>query len=255
MSELNQQHAPPDPEGFLMGGGVPSASFLKIGASITGVICEPPVVQQQRDMATGNPKTWEDGNPMWQLVVTLQTDLRDPQIEDDDGRRRVYMKNNMKKAVSDAVRKVKEKALAVGGSLTITYTGDGKPTQKGFNAPKNYEAVYVAPAANLLHDERNQDAPPPNAPASGETVGQMTVAQKIVQKMTDGEAAGVPFWVMHAHDGQTFGTKDSALAGEVKKLIGKSVEIAYTPTQRGRLLNKIVEIPPAAPSDAEETPF
>lgn len=154
-----------DPNDFLMGGGVPSASFLRIGDSVTGTITETPTLQQQRDFTTGEPKVWDDGNPMMQLVVTLQTDQIDHQIEDDDGRRRVYLKNNSKKAVSDAVRKAGAKGLSIGGRLTMTYTANGEAAKKGINPPKLYAAEYVAPEANYLSDERNEDsAKPPATP-------------------------------------------------------------------------------------------
>ena len=44
-----------------------------------------PEVQPQREIDTGKPKYWEDGTPRQQIVVHLQTDQRDPDIEDDDG--------------------------------------------------------------------------------------------------------------------------------------------------------------------------
>lgn len=162
MSE--QQHYQQDPNDFLLGGGVKSASFLKIGDSVTGIICEPPKMQQQRDMQTNEPKVWQDGSPMMQLVVTLQTDERDNNTEqEDDGRRRVYIKFNMKNAVADAVRKAGAKALEVGGKLTVTHTSVGKPTSKGFSPPKFYSAVYVPPTATFLSEPDKGgefDAPP-----------------------------------------------------------------------------------------------
>lgn len=148
-----------DPASFLMGGSVPSASFLKIGDSVSGTISEPPTVQQQRDMTTNEPKVWENGDPMMQLVVTLQTDERDRKIEDDDGRRRIYVKFNMKKSVADAVRKAKAKELLVGGKLTVTYTHDGEVTRRGFSPPKFYSAVYSPPAAAFLDGEDHPDGP------------------------------------------------------------------------------------------------
>jgi len=148
-----------DPAAFLMGGSVPSASFLAVGAAVTGVICEPPTVQQQRDFTTGEPKAWDDGNPMLQLVVTLQTDEFDAKIEDDDGRRRVYLKNNMKRSVADAVRKSKGKELEVGARLTITYLGDGEATKRGMNPPKLYAADYEPKANVFLAEDRSEDAP------------------------------------------------------------------------------------------------
>lgn len=133
---------------FLMGGGVASAKFPQIGASVTGVICRQPEVQQQTDITTGEPKFWGDGKPRQQLQVQLQTNERDPSVQHDDGIRAVYVKAQMQKAVREAVKQSGAKGLEIGGTLTITYIGDGEPSQRGMNAPKQYSAVYVpAPAA------------------------------------------------------------------------------------------------------------
>lgn len=162
MANAADIHNKQDPNDFLMGGGVPSASFLRIGDGVQGTITEPPTLQQQRDFTSGEPKVWDNGDPMMQMVVTLQTDQYDEKIEDDDGRRRIYVKNAMKKAVADAVRKAGAKKLDVGGVLSVRYTADGVPARKGVNPPKLYAAVYTPPAANYLNDERSEDAPQPS---------------------------------------------------------------------------------------------
>lgn len=172
--EMNQHQQ--DPDSFLMGGGVPSASFHKLGDSCTGVVSEKPVLRQQTDMATNQPKTWDNGDPMMQLVVTLQTDQRDPQIEDDDGRRRIYVKFNLKNAVADAVRKAKAKSLEVGGKLTVTYIKDGEATQRGFNPPKFYSATYSPPASAFLDDNRPE-------PGVGSGPAHVVVDQKLRQEV------------------------------------------------------------------------
>lgn len=133
-----------NPNDFLLGGGIASATFKTVGTSHSGTICEQPTVQQQRDLATGKAKFWDDGNPMNQLVVTVQTTERGS--ADDDGKRRFYIKAQMRQAVADAVRKSGAQGLEIGGVLTVTYTGDGVQETRGFNPPKNYSASYVAPA-------------------------------------------------------------------------------------------------------------
>ena len=72
-----------DPNAFLMGGGAKSAKFDREGDKVVGTILDMQV-KQQTDIKTGAPRTWDNGDPMMQLVVTLQTDARDD--EDDDGR-------------------------------------------------------------------------------------------------------------------------------------------------------------------------
>ncbi|TDE20855.1 hypothetical protein E1295_47015, partial [Nonomuraea mesophila] len=141
-----------DANDFLMGGGIPSghAVFDKAphGTALTGTVTATPTVEQQRDLDTGKLKFWDsDGKPMMQLVVTLQTDLRDPEMHDDSGLRKLYVKGNMLAAIRTAVRAAGAKGLEPGGTLTVTYVSDGEQKKAGKNPPKIYTAVYVAPAA------------------------------------------------------------------------------------------------------------
>lgn len=147
-----QQYQAPSADDFLMGGGgAPSAKFPTPGTSLSGRITERPTVEQQRDIKDGTPKFWSDGNPMNQLVITLQTEQRDPALEEDDGRRRLFVKGQLKNAVADAVRTAGARGLEVGGILTVTYTHDGQATQRGFSPPKQYTASYIAAVAAELH--------------------------------------------------------------------------------------------------------
>lgn len=155
-----QQYQAPSAEDFLMGGGgAPSAKFPQPGTTVAGRITEQPRLEQQRDFTTGEAKFWKDGNPQMQLIVTVQTDQRDPQIDEDDGRRRLYVKGALKNAVADAVRAAGARGLEVGGHLTVTYTHDGQATQRGMNPPKQYTAQYTAAAVAEL------TAPDPGVPA------------------------------------------------------------------------------------------
>ncbi|MGW8366933.1 hypothetical protein ACWGK1_41215 [Streptomyces wedmorensis] len=137
-----------DANSFLMGGGgAPTAKFPTPGTTVGGRITEQPKVEQQRDIQTGEKKFWNNGDPMMQLVVTVQTDQRDHALEDDDGKRRIFVKGQMKNAVADAVRAAGARGLEVGGTLAVTYTHDGEQKQRGFSAPKQYTARYI-PAAH-----------------------------------------------------------------------------------------------------------
>lgn len=165
---------------FLMGGGIPAAKFDTIGTTVGGPITTPPKVEQQKDLDTGEPKFWNDGKPMMQMLVTVQTDQRDPEIQDDDGQRTFYIKANSLKAVRDAVRRSGAKGLEVGGILTLTYTGDGEQKKRGFNPPKLYAATYAPPSAAQANDFLNGQAqaapaaPPAAAPAASTAPGAWT---------------------------------------------------------------------------------
>jgi hypothetical protein len=145
----------PNPNQWLMGGGYTTAKFDKPGVSVTGSIAEQPTIQQQRNFDTGALEYWEDGNPKYQLVVVLNTDQRDPDVQDDDGTRAVYVRGNLQKAIRDAVRQAGADGLETGGMLTVTYTGDGVPSRKGINPPKMYSATYKPPAAAAAQDFLN----------------------------------------------------------------------------------------------------
>ena len=147
----------PNAEQFLMGGSV-SAKFEHIGASASGSIVELEV-QQQKDYDDGSPLFWADGSPRWQLKVVLATAQRDPADPSDDGHRAIYIKNQMQQVVKAAVKQAGAPALAVGGTLTVTYTADGEQKDRKKKAPKVYSATYVPP--NPL----DQIAPPTTAPA------------------------------------------------------------------------------------------
>ena len=136
----------PSAEQFLMGGGIKSAKFENVNDQIVGTIHEQPEVRQQTDLDSGKPKYWDDGRPMMQLVVTLQTDLRED--AEDDGLRRIYVKGkSLTEGVREAVRKAGAKGLEVGGRLRVVYVADGEVKKRGFNPPKLYLAEYARPAA------------------------------------------------------------------------------------------------------------
>lgn len=137
------------PDEFLMGGGgAPSAKFEAPGTTVRGKITDLQV-RQQTDVRTREPLTWPSGDPKMQLLVTVQTDQRDPSIEDDDGERRIYVKGKrLTDATRDAVKAVGAKGLEVGGTVAVTYVRDGTPAGPGISAPKEYAVVYQRPNAS-----------------------------------------------------------------------------------------------------------
>lgn len=125
---------------FLMG-GAPSASFLDIGDKCVGTILSYEKVQQ-RDFDTGQPAVWDDGSPRWQVVFTVQTEENDPELEHDDGRRRVYAKGQMLSAIRDAVKAAGVRGDLVGGKLGVVYAGNGEAKRRGAAPPKQFTAKF-----------------------------------------------------------------------------------------------------------------
>lgn len=132
---------------FLLGGGsVPSAKFENVGDTVKGVILSYEV-RDERDIVTNQVKTFDDGTPRKQLVITLQTEDRDEAIEDDDGTRRIYAKVAMRNAIADASRQ--HGGIAAGGKLAVRYTGQDAPKRAGFSGQKKYKAWYEPPVMNI----------------------------------------------------------------------------------------------------------
>ena len=129
----------------LLLGGAPAAKFPTVGTVIKGKVIGQKK-QQSKDMATGEVKLWDDGSPIWEIVFTLQTDDRDPAIEDDDGNRRLFARGQMLKAIGQALRKAHWNSSLVGGTLGVKYAKDGEPSKRGFSAPKLYQAIFEPPS-------------------------------------------------------------------------------------------------------------
>ena len=134
------------------------------GTTISGPIVEIGEQVQQKDVTTGAPAFWPDGNPKMMLPVTVATELRDPSISDDDGHRTFWVSGNLKKAIGSALRQAGAK-LAVGGTLQVTFTGYGEAKSKGYNAPREWTAVYTPPAPGATFFEEPAAATSVGAPA------------------------------------------------------------------------------------------
>jgi hypothetical protein len=154
-----------DIDDFLFGGGgSPAAKFPAPGATVKGTVIRA-TVQQARDL-DNKPKFWDDGNPVKQLVVWLQTEERNPEIEDDDGIRRIFAggsvkaeSKSMRAAIMEALRKAgsggRPARLEPGGTLAVRYVGDGprNPQRPALNPPKQYVAQYEPPKPGVSADD------------------------------------------------------------------------------------------------------
>lgn len=143
MSQTDQ-----DVSSFLFSGGAKAFQFNEFGDTVSGEVtqCE---VRQQTSME-GELLSWPDGKPRMQLVITLQTTLKDN--DDDDGLRTVYAKggrfdvakgegSSMRDAIADAVRTIGAKSIDVGDELAVSFTGLGV-AKRGYQAPKLYTAGF-----------------------------------------------------------------------------------------------------------------
>ena len=136
------------------------AKFEQPGTSISGII-EDVTANQIRDFKSRQPKFFDDGQPQMQVLVTINTGVTDPMVEDDDGRRTVYIKgfglqrHAWLQALHNAgLRKAAE--VRPGDRFTATFTGFGE-AKPGMNAPKLFEYVieHQSPA-NLAMNQPQQ---------------------------------------------------------------------------------------------------
>lgn len=131
------------------------------GKTVTGRITDVDMMDVRSYDDPTKVETWNDGNPKQQVVVTLDTDLRD-EGADDDGRRRIYIKwwGEQKKALVAAVRAAGDADLRRGGTFKATFTGLGTTDNPRFNPPKLYQYEYTPPASGLAAAMAAQPTPP-----------------------------------------------------------------------------------------------
>lgn len=169
--------APADVNDIIMGGGAPTAKFPEVGTLHKGRIIAS-AVQQATEYGTNEPKTWSNGDPVWEAVITIATDERDAEIDNDDGTRRIYASGAMLAAIRTAVQVAGAKGIEVGGVLAVKYDHDGTPSKPGFNPPKQFVAQYLAPdpVNDLLGATAPAAAPAQPAPQQAAPVAPLAPA-------------------------------------------------------------------------------
>lgn len=152
--------------GFFSGGGK-AAKFPTPGTTVAGTVTMVHPPEPQTDFETRLPIPGKT-----QIRIELATDLRDATIDADDGSRTLYIKGWLIGAIGDALRKAGVKEPKVGGTLSVTYTGDGAPARPGLRGPKQYSATYTAPDTGSFFSGANGSAqavePSTNAPVPTE---------------------------------------------------------------------------------------
>lgn len=145
--------------------GSKGLKFSTIGTSHQGTVTSEPMERQQTEYGTGKPAVWPSGEPKLQVLVDLQTEEKDD--PDDDGERTLYVSSNsMKHAIGKAIRDAGAKDLEVGGTLTVTYTGNDPQSKNPANPKKLYTAQYSRPESPLLAGTTPQPTATIPAPAA-----------------------------------------------------------------------------------------
>ena len=135
----------------------------KIGGTVVGI-----KKVQQTNFTDGSPAFFDDGiTPKMQVVVDLQTDLRDN--DDDDGIRTIWMKGGRNfepaegngasgiEALIAAQKAAGANQIEEGGKLQVVCSGMSKPTTRGYQPAKLYTAKYEAPKQSVSLDDMFDD--------------------------------------------------------------------------------------------------
>ena len=162
--------------GDLLAGNSAKAYFganSQPGDSVTGVI-EKIETTQVNDFQTKQPAFWNDGRPKEQIHVIIQTQLRDPSVDDDDGRRSLWIKGwgIQLKAFREACRQAGVKIPKPGDTITERFVGLGQrgdAPQQPMQAPNQ----GYAPAP----------VDPWNPPAQAQPAQQVQLGQQQVDPM------------------------------------------------------------------------
>lgn len=126
-----------------------SVKFQQPGDTVSGIIesvtaGQVHVYDSINQRPTNQPDYWQDGSPKVQVIVTIDTGTRDPSVEDDDGRRSVYIKGwgLQKRAWLNAVRAAglrKSSDVKPGDRFTATFTGYDPNSKNPNNPAKMFE--------------------------------------------------------------------------------------------------------------------
>lgn len=115
---------------------LPSAKFPEIGTVVEGVVVE---------IGTSLVPDFDDRGRPNGVKVDEQTGEARTQVDvtlDRNGSKSVlHTDGAIFYAIGRALAEIGAEDLEVGDTLAVTYTGDGEPTAKGRNAPKQYSAV------------------------------------------------------------------------------------------------------------------
>jgi hypothetical protein len=137
----------------LLGESLSNKAFFNkhsvLGETVTGTVVDAEV-RQSRDYDDNKLEFWDDGSPRLQLVVNIQTELRDEPTEDgeeDDGMRSVYVKwwGIQRKALLTAVKKAGLSDLAEGDTFTASFVATEPNQDRKKSDTKIYE-FEVKPA-------------------------------------------------------------------------------------------------------------
>lgn len=170
-----------------------------VGHGIRGTVVEVSGEVQATDYATKKPKFDKNGEPIMQVIVTLQTNLRNwesvtaiPTDENDqpkhpsldDGKRCIFIKNQMARAVAKALKEAGgqdqvRRGIVVGDDIAFKVSGY---MDVGRGTPMvEFEAKYWINPGSSGSFEGHLEQPAQQAPTPDPFAGQQAPAQQSQQ--------------------------------------------------------------------------
>lgn len=180
----NAAPALPDAFGVMAGSSIKSLGFsqkdqygqstpMPIGTSYTGTLADDPQTDHITDPVTREPLYWDAGKqqPKLQVILTLDTDYRDPENQEDDGKRRIFFKSGMLQALQAEMRAQKIQRFGLGTRVTVELI-NMQPTQY---SPKKIFKVSLSGVTQWVPPQQRQvdgalassQAAPQQAPVQG----------------------------------------------------------------------------------------
>lgn len=177
---------------LLMGGGLRAVKWEHIGQVVIGTIVDEPKVEQLKKHESTELDFWPSGDPKMQIIVTIQTDYRDPGNAEDDGKRRLHIPPRMMTPLRESVRKTGAKGIAMGGRIAVQWaSGSGV----GAGNAREYATDYAPPAidpGSLLAAAPVAAAPPQAAPVAAVPVAATPVVHAAPAPVAAPVAATAP---------------------------------------------------------------
>ncbi len=145
-----------DPFAQFLSGGLTAAKFPSEGFTVEGTI-KSAQMRQQTDYDSGEPKVWKDGSPAMQMVLDLQCEPTgktwetvryiEKALPQDDGMRALYVKGNLQKALSKALRDASA-TFEIGAYIHVTRTKDGPRIDRTREPAHEFSVVWTPAAQN-----------------------------------------------------------------------------------------------------------
>lgn len=123
--------------------GPATAKLSEIGDEAQGIIFKRQRLEETDDDNNVVMNEW--GKPKPLVVLWIATSLRDPEIEDDDGARRLWLKGNGLWTLQQSIRENELKPPAFGGKVKV-WVASKKPNTNPKRKPmKVHGAIYADP--------------------------------------------------------------------------------------------------------------